>query len=65
MKTIINRSCPFCSKSSSIEVNTSDFHRWRNGELIQNSFPYLNADQREIIQTGICVPCWDTTFADE
>jgi len=26
---------------------------WRDGELIQNVFPQLSADQREMLMTGI------------
>jgi hypothetical protein len=31
----------------------SDFMEWRDGELIQNVFPQLSADQREMLMTGI------------
>ncbi len=31
----------------------SDFIEWRDGELIQNVFPQLSADQREMLMTGI------------
>ena len=35
---------------------------WRNRELIQNVFPNLNYQQREIIQTGIHPECWEEMF---
>ena len=36
--------------------------RWQMGELIQNAFPKLNADQREFIKTG-CTPAeWERVF---
>ena len=31
----------------------SDFIEWRDGELIQNVFPDLSAEQREMLITGI------------
>ena len=31
----------------------SDFMEWRDGELIQNVFPQLTVDQREMLMTGI------------
>ena len=31
----------------------ADFMEWRDGELIQNVFPQLSADQREMLMTGI------------
>lgn len=47
----------------SIVTRLDDAQRWVNGELIQNAFPYLNADQREILKTGIDSESWDEMFA--
>jgi hypothetical protein len=47
----------------SIVTHLSDVNRWINGELIQVAFPYLNADQREILKTGIDAQEWETMFA--
>ena len=47
----------------SIVTHLDDANRWINGELIQNAFPYLNADQREILKTGIDAQAWETMFA--
>ena len=47
----------------SIVAHLSDVNRWVNGELIQVTFPYLNADQREILKTGIDAQEWETMFA--
>ena len=47
----------------SIVAHLSDVNRWVNGELIQIAFPYLNADQREILKTGIDAQEWETMFA--
>lgn len=47
----------------SIVTHLDDANRWINGELIQNCFPYLNADQREILKTGIDSQSWEEMFA--
>jgi hypothetical protein len=47
----------------SIVTRLDDAQRWVDGELIQNCFPYLNADQREILKTGIDSESWDEMFA--
>lgn len=47
----------------SIVTRLDDAQRWVNGELIQVSFPYLNADDREILKTGIDAQGWDALFA--
>jgi hypothetical protein len=47
----------------SIVTRLDDAQRWLNGELIQVCFPYLNADQREILMTGIDAQAWEEMFA--
>jgi hypothetical protein len=47
----------------SITTRLDDAQRWVNGELIQVAFPYLNADDREILKTGIDAQEWETMFA--
>ena len=43
-----------------IVAKLEDAQRWVNGEFIQNCFPYLNADEREILMTGIDALTWKT-----
>ncbi len=46
-----------------IVTKLEDAQRWVNGEFfIQNCFPYLNADEREILMTGIDAQAWETMF---
>ena len=40
---------PFCKEST-------DY--WQNGKSIQNAMPYLTADEREFIMTGITPEEW-------
>ena len=47
----------------SIVTRLDDAQRWLNGELIQNCFPYLNKDDREILMTGIDSETWEEMFA--
>jgi len=48
----------------SIVTKLEDAQRWVNGELIQTAFPYLNADDREILKTGIDSESWDRMFPE-
>jgi len=57
--------CPFCGKAHEIEVNEIDYLDWQDGELVQNVFPYLSADEREMLISGICPDCWDKMFGQE
>lgn len=51
--------CPFCGDIKIVTVYTKDLVAWDNGALIQRAFPYLSADDRERLKTGICPKCWD------
>lgn len=45
-----------------VTVKLADMNRWLNGELIQNAFPYLTADEREVCMTGIDNISWEEMF---
>ena len=47
----ITRIDPFTQKENTMEldITQAQLDRWQNGELIQNVFPYLTADEREFI----------------
>lgn len=57
--------CPFCGHVNEIPVNEMDYWYWQDGALVQNAFPYLSADEREALISGICPKCWEDTFGDE
>ena len=61
-KITIKRICPLCKKENSVTVEKRDYERWRAGTLIQNAFPYLKPDEREILKSGICNSCWGKIF---
>lgn len=52
-------------KPFAITVKLIDAHRWSNGEMIQNCFPYLNSEDREILMTGNDNEAWDRMFPPE
>lgn len=57
--------CPFCGKGHEIEVNEIDYLDWQDGEHAQNAFPYLEANEREMLISGICPDCWNGMFGQE
>ena len=58
--------CPFCGKENEINVNMIDYWEWENeGKLAQQAFPYLSANEREALISGICPSCWDKMFPPE
>jgi len=54
--------CIFCGREHKVAVNAKDYTRYRNGELAQHAFPYLNATQREQIISSMCPDCQDRVF---
>jgi hypothetical protein len=40
------------------QVFEESFSKWEKGELIQNAFPMLNADEREFLMTGMTASEW-------
>ena len=57
--------CPFCGRGNEVEVNEDDYLDWQDGMLAQDAFPYLSADEREMLISGICPTCWDGMFGSE
>ena len=55
--------CPFCGVVRTVTVDAIDYLAWEVGDaLAQNAFPYLSADEREMLISGICPSCWEKTF---
>ena len=55
--------CRKCMEQFEIRGEDRDFIRWEEeGELIQNALPYLSADERELLISGICGGCFDKMF---
>lgn len=55
--------CPICGEEKKIYVNFEDWIDWTSGTSVQVAFPYLSADEREQIISGICPTCWARMFS--
>lgn len=62
---IVENRCPMCGKVHTVTVNNTDFEKWQSGACIQNAFPYLSAEEREILISGICPKCWTLMFPSD
>ncbi len=56
--------CPKCKKISLVDLLTKDYKRWIGGEFIQNVFPTMTADKRELLMTGTHEKCWNEMWDD-
>ena len=65
MKVTIVTTCPICHCDNFIEVEENDYLDWCAGALAQDAFPYLSADEREMLISHICPSCWDHMFGEQ
>ena len=63
-KMALKRTCILCRKVIMVKVNHDDYIEWTNGMLIQNAFPYLNDDEKEILISSICGTCFNKTIGE-
>jgi len=65
LKTTMWTTCNRCKNQVEMKVYVEDVTAWENGELIQNAMPYLSADEREVLISGVCGTCFDKMFGSE
>jgi hypothetical protein len=58
----ISATCSKCKETECVMVNRQDVADWRGGKYIQDAMPYLSADERELLISGICGSCFDQLF---
>ena len=59
----IECTCPFCGETHTVIVGEIDYILWETDfALVQDAFPYLTPDEREMLISGICPTCWEKTF---
>lgn len=63
----ITKTSMFTGKEHTLTLvfDEADYEAWLNGKLIQNAMPYLTADEREFLMTGVTSEEWKQTFGDE
>lgn len=56
----VTRTCEAGGGNVTVFVNPADFEAYTAGRSqVQNLFPYLTADECELLLTGVCGPCFD------
>ena len=65
-KVTLSIPCCQCGVVHKLRVGLDDLQAWQSGEkLVQEAFPYLSADKRELLLTRICPDCWNMMFGQE
>jgi len=57
--------CSMCQKQEVIEVLEEDFRKYKNGWKVQDAFPYLSLDKRELLISNTCGTCWKKLFPED
>ena len=57
--------CQTCEKRYEFLVNPDDYYDWQHGKYAQAAFPYLTADERELMISQTCGPCFNEMFPEE
>ncbi len=57
--------CVITNKIHSVTVDAQDLEKFKNGEYAQTCFPYLKAEDREFLISGISDAGWRLTFPDD
>ena len=59
------RVCQVTDQTYRVVVDFADVRRWQQGELIQNVWPNMSSDDREILMSGWTPAEWDMLFPEE
>lgn len=57
--------CPVCGVHSILDLPIEGVEKYNAGAFIQDAFPEIPPEQREMLMTGIHPDCWKKSFPDE
>jgi len=56
------KTCRMCDEYELWVLDSVAVARWQGGELIQDVFPEMSTEDREMLITGTHPACWDRLF---
>jgi hypothetical protein len=59
---VITPPCPMCRQTHVVTVDSDDLQKNLDGAHVQDAFPYLSSDDREMLISGTDPECWDKMF---
>lgn len=63
---IVHPVCRICGTMYEFEVHEPSYELWKAGKgYIQELLSELTADQRELLLTGTCGPCFNRLFPED
>ena len=61
---IKTKTCKVCGNYELWSLDRGAVERWQAGELIQNAFPDMSINDREIMISGTHPECWNKLFGE-
>lgn len=58
----MRKTCPFCNKVSTLELNDKQYDKYVRGASVQVAFPKLSPFVRECIINGLCFDCQEKFY---
>jgi hypothetical protein len=59
------RPCVSCGHSTTLSLNAIGYERWRRGAFVQDAFPQMPPEQREMLISGTHPECWTKMFGED
>lgn len=60
----ISVKCRCCGQEYILNVTDDGYNAYMNGALVQDAFPCISPEDRELLISGLCENCWDKLFQD-
>jgi len=54
--------CLVCGQAARITVAKDSYVLWAGGAYVQDAFPSMSSDERELLVSGTHKECWDVLF---
>lgn len=64
-KVKLEISCAWCNSTHHIIVYVEDYKKYVDGMHVQDAFPYLSLEDRELLISHTCSSCWDKMMGTE
>ena len=61
----MTKPCYHCGDSGLIAVTNSDLERYKNGALMQEAFPEMSIENREMLISGTHDKCWNEIYGGD
>lgn len=65
MIEVTTRPCLGCRTTATFTMTEEQFRRFKAGEHVQYIFPDWSADDREMLISGTCPPCFEEMFPED